>query len=204
VLLVLGHGRSGGLCHHLAGVVRDELGRLGAEVREHDLLGDGFDPVLLLRPGQSKAEAVDPAEDPLVARYQADVRWADAYVIVHPVWWFAPPAILKGWIDRVLADSVALDHSHEPPQGLLGGRRALVVSTFKAGRTVDRLLMHRISSRFWKNAVFLSVGIREVTPLGLYEVGDLSERRLQRFGRRLRQATARLAVLSGRARDRSR
>ncbi len=192
VLLVLGHGRGEGLCHHLATVARDELERLGAELREHDLLRDGFDPVLRLGPDQSHAEAVDVRDDPLVARYQADVRWADAYVIVHPVWWFAPPAILKGWVDRVLADGVALDHSNEPPRGLLGGRRALVVSTFKAGRAVDKLLMHRVSARFWTNAVFFSVGIRAVTPLGLFDVGDLSDRRLQRFERRLCRAATRL------------
>lgn len=190
-LLVLGHGRSEGLCHYLAGVVRDELGRLGVELREHDLLRDGFDPVLRLGPGQASAEAVAPEDDPLVARYQADVRWADAYVIVHPVWWFAPPALLKGWVDRVLADGVALDHATEPPRGLLRDRRALVVQTFKAGGTVDRLLMHRITARFWVNAVFFSVGIRDVTPLSLYDVGELSDRRLQRFERRLRRAIRR-------------
>jgi len=192
VLLILGHGRSESLCHHLAGVARGQLERLGAEVREHDLLGDGFDPRLRLRPGQSHAEAVPPQEDPLVARYQADVVWADAYLIVYPVWWFAPPALLKGWVDRVLADGIALDHSNEPPQGRLQGRRALVVSTFKAPRAVDRLLMRRISARFWTNAVFFSVGIRNVTPLALYEVGALSDRRLERFEGKLQRATTRL------------
>ena len=189
---MLGHGRGESLCHHLAGVAHDQLERLGAELREHDLLGDGFDPVLRLRPDQGHAEEVSPREDPLVARYQEDVRWADAYLLVHPVWWFAPPALLKGWVDRVLADGVALDHSNEPPKGTLTGRRALVVNTFKAPRAVDRLLMRRISSRFWTNAVFFSVGIRDVTPLALHEVGDLSERRLQRFEQRLRRAATRL------------
>ncbi|ONI89929.1 hypothetical protein ALI22I_13430 [Saccharothrix sp. ALI-22-I] len=40
--------------------------------------------------------------------YSAEVRShmdrisaADLHVVVFPVWWFAPPAILKGWIDRV-------------------------------------------------------------------------------------------------------
>ena len=197
VLLVLGHGRQSSLCQHLAQVAREQLAQLGAEVREHDLLADGFDPVLRLDPGQRHAVRVSPAEDPLVARYQDDVVWADAYLIVHPVWWFAPPALLKGWVDRVLADGVALTHACEPPKGSLDGRKALVIQTFNAPRFVDRTLMRRVGTRFWTHAVFFSVGVRAVT-LGLYETGDLSKRRLARFERRLRRLiTSKLVEHSG-------
>lgn len=192
VLLVVGHGRSEGLGHHLSTVVFTEIERLGAEVRTHDLLADGFDPVLRLAPGQDHAKRLSREEDPLVARYQEDVRWADTYVILYPVWWFAPPAILKGWVDRVLADEIALDQSCSPPKGLLDGRRALVISTFKAGRAVDKLLMFRIAARFWTMAVFFSVGIRKVTSLSLYEVGDLSPLRLERFEEKLKRSLTRL------------
>jgi len=192
VLLVLGHGRTESLGHHLARVARAELEGRGATCRVHDLLADGFDPVLRLRTEQSSAEEVDATAEPLVARYQDDVRWADAYLIVHPVWWFAPPALLKGWVDRVLADGVAVDHREEPPRGLLTGRRALVVQTFKAPRAVDRLLMKRVSSQFWSRAVFRSVGVRDVTLLGLYGASAPWGKRLERFERRLRGRVARL------------
>jgi len=192
VLLVLGHGRETSLCRHLVQFACTQLERLGAEWRLHDLLADGFDPVLRLAEGQRHALEVTPDEDPLVARYQADVRWADAYVIVHPIWWFAPPAILKGWVDRVLADGVALVHGSEPPVGSLDGRRALVVQTFNAPRFIDRLWMHRIAARFWTRAVFSSVGVGDVTPLSLYETGGLTSSRLERFERRLQRALERL------------
>lgn len=192
VLLVLGHGRNESLCHHLAQVARAEIEGSGAECRVHDLLSDGFDPVLRLAENQGHAQRVSVQEDALVARYQDDVCWADTYLIVYPVWWFAPPAILKGWVDRVLADEVALDQNSSPPKGLLGGKRALVVSTFKAGRAVDKLLMLRIAARFWTMAVFFSVGIRKVTPISLYEVGDLSAKRLARFESKLKRSIARL------------
>lgn len=192
VLLVLGHGRSESLCHHLASVARAEIESVGAEVRVHDLLADDFDPVLRLGPEQAHAKPISADEDALVARYQDDVRWAEVYLIIYPVWWFAPPALLKGWVDRVFADEVALDQSCSPPRGLLGGKRALVVSTFKASRAIDRLLMFRIAARFWTMAVFFSVGIRKVTPLPLYEVGDLSPQRLRRFESKLARSVARL------------
>ena len=192
VVLIIGHGRQESLGHHLARVLLEELERRGAECRVHDLLADGFDPVLRLTPGQSSAEEVDAADEPLVACYQRDVRWADSYAIVHPVWWFAPPALLKGWVDRVFADRVAVDHNDEPPRGLLTGRRALVVQTFKAPRAVDRLLTGRLSARFWTRAVFAPAGVRDVTVLGLYGAKPPWEKRLERFERTLRKRASHL------------
>ena len=95
VLLVIGHGRSApSLGHHLAERSCAMLEQAGAQVRVHDLLADGFDPVLRLAREEPHAHALDASVDPLCARYQRDVRWASAYVFVHPVWWFAPRAMI--------------------------------------------------------------------------------------------------------------
>lgn len=192
VLLVLAHGRDTSLCHHLVQVACAELDRQGAAWRLHDLLADGFDPVLRLGPGQSHANKVSPEEDPLVARYQEDVVWADAYVVVHPVWWFAPPALLKGWAERVMAGDVALDYSGGFPAGTLGGRSALVVQTFNAPSIAERVLMRRLSGRFWTKVLFPSVGIRDVTALQLFKAGAITEDRLKRFEGRINGALTRL------------
>ena len=36
-----------------------------------------------------------------------DVRWCDTLIFVYPTWWYGLPAILKGWLDRVLLPDVA-------------------------------------------------------------------------------------------------
>ncbi len=187
-LIVFGQGREQGLAHHLLSVVLDTLSSLDVEYRVHDLLGDGFDPVLRLQNGQPSAEAVESSSEPLVARYQADVLWATRLVFIHPVWWFAPPAILKGWIDRVLAGGVALDHGVEPPLGLLQDRRALVLQTFKATKAVERWAMGGISRKFWTRAVFPSVGIQNFTVLGLHGAQAPWGKRLTTFERRVHEA----------------
>jgi putative NADPH-quinone reductase len=198
VLVVLGHGRATSLCHHLTGVAREALGERGAEHRSHDLLADGFDPCLRLAPGERQALPPKPGDDPLVHRYCEDVRWADAYIVVHPVWWFAPPAILKGWVDRVLVDGVALHQPQAgPPVGTLSGRRALVVQTFPAPRAVDTLLMRNLAEAFWKRAVFGPVGIRHVKRVALYGVEDLTADQLAAQERRLRRAVAALLRSGG-------
>ena len=192
-LLVLGHGRTSGLGHHLLGVARETLTGLGVPHRVHDLLADEFDPRLRLAAGATHATACSAQEDPLVHRYQEDVRWADAYVVVHPVWWFAPPAILKGWVDRVLVDGVAIrQEATGPPAPLLGGRRALVVQTFNAARVIDRIHFRGIAGRFWQKVVFPSIGVEDVDLLALHDVEGLDGAVLRRFEAKLRRDVARL------------
>ena len=45
-----------------------------------------------------------PADD-LTALHQREIKEADGIVVVHPNWWGQPPAILKGWVDRVLREA---------------------------------------------------------------------------------------------------
>jgi len=189
VLVVLGHGRSSSLCHHLLDVVQTTLADHDVVYRTHDLLADGFDPCLRLSAEERHATACSVQEDALVHRYQQDVIWATAYVIVHPVWWFAPPAILKGWVDRVLVDGVAVQNPEAgPPQPLLGGRRALVVQTFNAARTVDKVLFRGLAEAFWKRAVYLPVGIRDHKRFAVYSSEALTPGKLKAHCARLGRA----------------
>ncbi|HJP02253.1 MAG TPA: NAD(P)H-dependent oxidoreductase [Planctomycetota bacterium] len=91
VLVVHGAGREHGLSARLVAEVVGELERRGAEYRLQDLLADGFDPVLRLGPDERHAPACSSADDPLAHRYQEEVRWAEALVLVHPGLLALPP-----------------------------------------------------------------------------------------------------------------
>jgi NAD(P)H dehydrogenase (quinone) len=117
----------------------------------------------------------------------------DALVIVHPVWWFAPPANLKGWIDQVLMDGVAIEQPPEgPPRPLLSGRRALLIQTFNAPRAADRIFMRNLAEQFWRRAVFASTGIDQVERVALYGVEALAESELLKAEHRIECAVERL------------
>jgi NAD(P)H dehydrogenase (quinone) len=189
VLVVLGGARNRGLGKRLMELSVTVLREAGAEVRVHDLLADGFDPVLRLEEDERHATRCTLEEDPLVARYQDDAIWAEAFIVLHPVWWFAPPAIIKGWVDRVFVHEVALrQRAGASPAPLFEGKRALVVQTFNTNRAVDRALFLGMTSFFWKRAVFFSVGISKVARLALYEVEKLDGAKLARFEQRLVRA----------------
>ncbi|MAF64587.1 MAG: hypothetical protein CMJ84_02855 [Planctomycetes bacterium] len=193
VLVVHGSGRAGGLGDRLVGEVVAELERRRAEHRLQDLLADGFDPVLRLDPDQRHAPACSAEDDPLVHHYQQEVRWAEALVLVHPVWWFAPPAIMKGWVDRVLVEDVALAHRPgRSPRPLLADRRALLVQTFNTRRMIDRWAFRGAAEGFWRRGALGSCGVRLAGRVALYGVEDLTPKRLETECARLRAAVANL------------
>ncbi len=56
------------------------------------------------------------------------VRHADLILFEFPLWWSAPPAIMKGWFDKVFALGVAWDSNHRYKNGLLSGKKALILT----------------------------------------------------------------------------
>jgi putative NADPH-quinone reductase len=44
---------------------------------------------------------------PEVSESIADLRWAQALVLVYPTWWMNVPGVLKGWVDRTFLPHVA-------------------------------------------------------------------------------------------------
>ncbi len=95
--------------HSFNAGVRDlvlaKLRAAGAEVRLHDLYGDGFQPILTPAEWQGYLDCSQNCTP--VTREVADLRWCDTLIFVYPTWWYGLPAILKGWLDRVLLPDVA-------------------------------------------------------------------------------------------------
>jgi putative NADPH-quinone reductase len=70
----------------------------------HDLYVEGFQPVIA---DEESRHVV--SHDPLVEQHGGEVAAADGIIVVHPNGWGQPPAILKGWIDRVMRPGMAYD-----------------------------------------------------------------------------------------------
>ena len=78
----------------------------GHEVRVVDLYGEGFDPVMT-RADWIAYQGTDAVVDPAIATQAEHARWAEMLVFVYPTWWAGMPAIMKGWLERVLVPGVA-------------------------------------------------------------------------------------------------
>ncbi|MCX5226046.1 NAD(P)H oxidoreductase [Streptomyces sp. NBC_00233] len=99
-LLVLAHPRTDSLTAQVAARLHARLEDEGGTVDVLDLYAEGFDPAL--RPeDEPDWENREKVYSPEVHAHMDRILAADDIVVVFPVWWFTPPAILKGWIDRV-------------------------------------------------------------------------------------------------------
>ncbi len=158
ILVVLAHPNPASFNGAIAQTVVQTLTADGHEVRFHDLYAQGFDPVLTA--AEIRKDAVLP---PLVAQHIADLVAADGIVIVHPSWWGQPPAILKGWLDRVLRLDIAY-HLPGPagsgtPQGLLRAAAAVVFTTSNTPPLREIDLYGDPLQNIWENCIFRVCGV---------------------------------------------
>ena len=154
IFVLIGHQNQGSFCHAIAAAVMDELKTAGHSVIYHDLYAEKFEPVL---PHEEILCTSEP--DPVVKRHCEEILAADGYIIVHPNWWAMPPAVLKGWLDRVLRQGVAYEFTPQGVNGLLKGRKALVFTTSNTPREDELKLFGDPLENLWKTCVFNFCGV---------------------------------------------
>ncbi len=159
ISVILAHPDKGSFNHAIANTAVQVLRENSHDVIFHDLYNEQFDPVL-------NVEEIprDASLSPEIQKHCEEISTADGIIIIHPNWWGQPPAILKGWVDRVIRPGVAYefqegDKGEGVPAGLLKAKAALVFNT-------SNTLMNRELSIFgdpleaiWKNCVFDLCGI---------------------------------------------
>ncbi len=156
VLVIIGHQRLGSFCHAIAEVAMEELRAAGHEVVYHDLYQERFDPIL-----PQEEIAKDAELDPVVRQHVDEVVDTDGYLMVHPNWWGQPPAILKGWLDRVLRQGSAYEFGPQGVNGLLSGKSALVLTTSNTPRDEELARYGDPLENLWKACVFNFCGVQD-------------------------------------------
>ena len=131
VLVVFAHPCEESLSSALKAVVTERLAARGWEVDLCDLYAEGFDPVLT---AAERRGYHDISTNTAPVQGHVDrLRAAQALVLVHPIWNFGLPAILKGYIDRVFLPGVSftLEKGLLAP-GLTHIRKLAVVTSYGA------------------------------------------------------------------------
>jgi len=106
-LVIHAHPSPDSYCAALAREARAALAERGHIVEPCDLYAEAFDPVL---PREAYRRYLDaPANRAGVERYVDSLLAAEALVFVFPVWHDGPPAILKGYFDRVFLRGVVFE-----------------------------------------------------------------------------------------------
>ncbi len=129
VLMIACHPRADSYSTALRNAARETLAAGGHEVRLRDLAAEGFRPVMSA--AEHRVTNTPGENEAFVAQEAADLRWAEALVLVYPTWWYGMPALLKGWFDRVWLPGIAFQIGAGAIEPLLTNiRRIAVVTTY--------------------------------------------------------------------------
>lgn len=159
ISIILAHPRPGSFNHAVAETAAAMLRTSGHTVLFHDLYCEKFDPLL------PYAEiARDAALPEVISRHCSEIIAAEGIIIVHPDWWGMPPAILKGWVDRVLRPNVAYrfsetDSGEGIPVGLLNAKAAIIFNTSNTPAEREQEVFGDPLERIWKDCIVSFCGI---------------------------------------------
>jgi NAD(P)H dehydrogenase (quinone) len=144
--IVLAHPESQSFNAHLAGLARRTLEARGWQVSLSDLYAMGFDPC---ERAAHYADRQNPErfdvqgeqrfasdrgtipED--IGREIARVDRADLVILQYPMWWHLPPAMLKGWFDRLLVYGEVYTSTKRFEHGRFAGAKAVLSLTAGTG-----------------------------------------------------------------------
>jgi NAD(P)H dehydrogenase (quinone) len=160
ISVILAHPGPGSFNHAIADETAATLRKSGHMVTVHDLYREQFDPLLPYH--EISRDAPLP---PAIALHCREIADADGIVFVHPDWWGMPPAILKGWLDRILRPGVAYrfaatDTGEGIPIGLLTAKAVVVFNTCNTPAEREQLVFGDPLERLWKDCIVSFCGVR--------------------------------------------
>ena len=172
VLVVLAHPTTDSFNHEIASRALASLTEAGHDAHVLDLYALGS------KAAMSAAERTayhtdQPVLDPMIAEHVELVRTAEAIVFIYPTWWSSLPAILKGWLERVMVPGVGFvfDDANKVQPGLTNVRRIVGISTYGSPRRYVRSINDN-GRRTLTRALRMSCGVWTTRThwLGLYTI----------------------------------
>ena len=161
ISVILAHPDLASFNHAIAERTVTTLENLGFEVFFHDLYQENFDA--LLPAGEIPKDVNLPK---VIDQHCQEAAEVDGFVIIHPNWWGMPPAILTGWVDRVMRPGMAYefvenDKGEGVPNGLLNAGRAIVFNTSNTETEREKVVFLDPLETIWKNCIFDLCGVQE-------------------------------------------
>ncbi|MFC1569273.1 NAD(P)H-dependent oxidoreductase [bacterium] len=160
ITIILAHPDPNSFNHAIAKTCRQILQSKGCTIFYHDLYEEKFDS--LMPAEEFPKEAALPND---LIPYCEEILNSDGIIIVHPNWWSMPPAILKGWIDRVLRPGVAYqflegDSGEGVPQGLLKANSVIIFNTSNTSAEREDIVFGDPLENLWKTCIFALCGVK--------------------------------------------
>ncbi len=159
ISVILAHPDKASFNHSIGSIVVKQIKINKHDISFHDLYAENFDPLLICEEIPKAAVLPEP-----VKKHCEEVRQADGIIVIHPNWWGQPPAILNGWIDRVIRPGIAYeflegDSGEGIPKGLLKAEAAVVFNTSNTLPEREQKIFGDPLETIWRNCIFGLCGV---------------------------------------------
>jgi putative NADPH-quinone reductase len=159
VAIIQGHPDPAGghLLHALADAYAEGAVAEGHEVRRVEVAGLEF-PLL-----RTQAEFETGAMPPGLIQARDDMRWAEHWVFLFPLWHGTMPALFKGFLEHIFRPGFAMEYGKRGfPKRLLAGRSARIVVTMGMPPLMYRWYFGAYGLRGFERSVLSFAGIKPV------------------------------------------
>lgn len=179
--VILAHPYAKSFNHAIYETVCNTYLKQGVEVYRHDLYAEGFNPVISeLELGKIESS------DPLVLKYVRELIDSKFIVFIHPNWWGQPPAILKGYIDRVIRPPHSYEFTPEDngggiPIGKFSDKIGIVLNTSNTEEKRENEYFHDPLEYIWKRCVFGFCGIENSYRVMFRVIADSTDNARKRW-----------------------
>ena len=124
--------------------------------------------------------------DEIVLNHRKRIEKCDVIALIAPIWNFRMPAILEGWIDKVLAPPWAfrfkkLVGNYGYPQGNLRGKKAIIFCTYGSPRFAVATFFLNMPVRRLKRGIFYICGITNILYRRYFAVPFVSDKKRKEF-----------------------
>ena len=124
--IVFAHEGDHSFNHEILARVKKSCEAANIQYVIRDLYEMNFQPVFTAL-DMKRIEHRNPSSD--IEEEQSLITESDILIMIYPVWWWSPPAILKGYLDRVFTNGFAFRYEEDGPVGILRNKRAFVFTT---------------------------------------------------------------------------
>jgi NAD(P)H dehydrogenase (quinone) len=156
IVVITGHPNQKSFCRAMAMTYIEAAQSKGHEVTDLNLIDLNFDPIL--RSGYSKAQELEKG----LVYAQEKIRKADHIVLIYPNWWGGPPALLKGFIDRVFLPGFAFKYVEKSimPLKLLKGKTVDLIVTMDTPIWIYKMFLGSRGIKLMKESVINFCGMK--------------------------------------------
>lgn len=158
--IIIAHPWKGSFNHAIKDRLIKKINEKGYTVRVIDLYEDNFSPAISLNELKNYKEGQ--ALDANVIRYQNILKEVDDLILIFPIWWYSMPAMIKGFVDKVMLKKFAYIESKTGLVGqLINIKKVTIITTSQAPTWYIKFIKGNFIDKILRRGIFKDLGIKK-------------------------------------------